>query len=507
MRISIPVVFSIVGLMGQSALAGASASTTKACQEISKALPSRVSFPLSISYYQEASEYWSTVLRDIKPACIVFPESALDVSAAVKILNNYPDVKFTAKSGGHDPNPGHSTVQDGVLISMSKISGTTYDRARNVAIVKPGGEWNEVIATLYKEGVTIVGGRLGIVGIGGFLLQGGISFLSSQYGLAADNVVGWEIVAANGTILNINAADRPDLAVALRGSGSQFGIVTQFTVRAYPIGKVWGGMRIYDGSKSAAIFKALHDFVPYNPEDKKAAIIVSNLFAIGGTRAFIMFYFYDGETPPTSGPFADFLKIGHIIDITKTQTYPELLKSNGFGASLLNSRISFRTLTLPYIPNNAAVYGEISDKMRDLTKSFLSNLFKLTSQCSVDFQPLSSIVGQHSEDRGGNAMGLTGSDPDRVILEIQCAWTDKNDDETFRQFSRDLTTWIDSRMPAWLGGQYPTGQGAYLPLFMNDAMSDQNVTGSYKDYAKFKALQLQADPNGVLRDRAGGFKY
>ncbi|EGX50845.1 hypothetical protein AOL_s00054g931 [Orbilia oligospora ATCC 24927] len=507
MHISNPIVFSIVGLMGQVAMGGASATATKACQEISKALPSRVSFPLSITYYNEAREYWSTVLRDLKPACVILPESALDVSAAVTILNKYPDVKFTARSGGHDPNIGHATVQDGVLISLGKISGTTYDRNRNVALVKPGGEWNEVIAALNKEGVTIVGGRLGIVGIGGFLLQGGISFLSSQYGLAADNVVGWEIVTANGTIINVNAADQPELAVALRGSGSQFGIVTQFTVRAYPIGKVWGGMRIYDESKADAIFKALHEFVPYNLQDKKAAIITTNIFAIGGTRAFIMFYFYDGETPPTTGPFADFLKIGSIIDITKTQTYPELLKSNGFGASLLNSRISFRTLTLPYIANNGAIYAEISDKMRDITKGFLSNPFKLTSQCSVDFQPLSSIVGQHTEARGGNAMGLTGSDPDRLILEIQCSWSDKNDDDIMRQFSIDLTNWIESRIPVWVGGEYGPAANVYLPLFMNDAMADQNVTGSYRDYAKFKALQLQADPQGILRTRTGGFKY
>ncbi|KAK6357613.1 hypothetical protein TWF718_001921 [Orbilia javanica] len=507
MHVSRFVVFSVVGLMAQPSLGWISASTLKACNEISKALPNKVSFPLSLTYYHEAGEYWSTVLRDLKPACIVLPESTLDVSTSVKILNKYPDVKFTAKSGGHDPNVGHATAQDGVVISMSKISGATYDRARNVALVKPGGEWNDVIAALNKEGVTIVGGRLGIVGIGGFLLQGGISFLSSQYGLAADNIVSWEIVAANGTIINVNAADQPDLAVALRGSGSQFGIVTQFTTRAYPIGKVWGGMRIYDDSKREAIFKALHDFVPYNPQDPKAAIIATNSFAIGGTRSFIMFYFYDGETPPTSGPFADFLKIGSILDITKTQTYPELLKSNGFGASLLNARISFRTLTLPYIASNPAIYGEISDKMRDITKDFLSNPFKLTSQCSVDFQPLSHIVGKHTEERGGNAMGLRGSDPDRVILEIQCSWSDKGDDETMRQFSRDLTDWIESKIPVWLGGQYGPATGVYLPLFMNDAMSDQNVTGSYRDYAKFKALQLQADPQGILRTRTGGFKY
>ncbi|KPM42450.1 hypothetical protein AK830_g4102 [Neonectria ditissima] len=495
-----------VSLLAQLALAAPGASTLKACKELSKALPGRVSLPLTINYYQEASEYWSTVLRDIKPACVVLPVSALEVATAVKVLNKYPDVDFTAKSGGHDPNPGHATVRDGVLISLSEIAGTVYDKNRNLAYLKPGGEWNDVISTLDKEGVTMVGGRLGIVGIGGYLLQGGISFLSSQYGLAADSIVGWELVTANGTIINVDAHDQPELAVALRGSGSQFGIVTKFTIEAHPIGKVWGGLRIYEDSKTEDIFKALHEFVPSNNKDQKAAIIVTNLFAVGSTRAFIIFYFYDGEKPPVSGPFADFLAIDSLIDITKTQTYPELLKFNGAGASLLNSRVSFRTATIPYIASNPKIYAKISNKMRDITKDYLKSPLHLSSQCSVDFQPLSSVVGKHTEARGGNAMGLTAADPDRVILEIQCSWSDEKDDEVMRQFSRDLTSWVERQVPVWLEGQ-DLSNGAYLPLFMNDAMADQNVTGSYRDYAKLKSLQLQADPEGILRTRTGGFKY
>ncbi|KAJ4245724.1 hypothetical protein NW762_013848 [Fusarium torreyae] len=283
------------------ASAAPSAASSKACQDISKAIPGRVSFPLTLDYKTESSEYWSTVLRDIKPACVVTAKSASDVSSAVKVLNKYPDVKFTAKSGGHDPNPGHATVRDGVLISLSELAGTTYDKAKKVAYIKPGGEWNDVAFTLGKEGVAVVGGRLGLVGVGGYLLQGGISFLSAQYGLAADSIIGWEMVTANGTIVNVDANTEPDLAVALRGSGSQFGIATQFTVQTYPIGNVWGGMRIYDESKTDDIYKALHEFIPHNNLDPKAAIIVTSIVAIGSSKAFIVFYFYDGEEPPTSG--------------------------------------------------------------------------------------------------------------------------------------------------------------------------------------------------------------
>lgn len=213
----------LVSSLAAGAFAAPSESTTKACNEISKALPKKVSLPYTINFNSESSGYWSTALREIKPACVISAKSAEDVSTAVTILNKYPDVKFAAKSGGHDPNPNHATAGDGVLISLSEMVGATYDAEKKIAYVKPGGEWNDVISQLNKDGVTIAGGRLGLVGVGGLLTQGGISFLSAQYGLAADNIVSWEMVNHNGTIVNIDVESQPDLAVALRGSGSQFG--------------------------------------------------------------------------------------------------------------------------------------------------------------------------------------------------------------------------------------------------------------------------------------------
>ncbi|SPJ84157.1 related to 6-hydroxy-d-nicotine oxidase [Fusarium torulosum] len=498
--------FLTPSLFAVTALAAPSAATTEACKEISKAIPGRVSFPFTINFDQQSREYWSTLLREIKPACVVTAKSSSDVSTAVTILNKYPDVKFAAKSGGHDPNPTHATVRDGVLISLSEMVGATYDSDKKVAYVKPGGEWNDVISALDKHGVAIVGGRLGLVGVGGLLTQGGISFLSAQYGLAADNIVAWEMVNWNGTIVNVNAETQPDLAVALRGSGSQFGIVTQFTIKAYPIGKVWGGTRVYDESKTEELYKAMHEFIPYSNEDPKAAIIVTSLILTGGSKLNLLFYFYDGEKPPTSGPFADLLKIKTTLSTTKTQSYPDLLKSNGAGVSLLNSRISFRTATIPYFASSSKVYKEIANKMSDITRVYFKNLRGLASQCSVDFQPLPAAIGKQTEKRGGNAIGFTARDPDRVLLEIQCAWIEKRYDDTVRQFSKDLTSWIEEKLPEWIE-EHGAPADTYLPLFMNDAMSDQNVTGSYKDYAKFKALQLEADPEGVLRERMGGFKY
>lgn len=93
---------------------------------------------------------------------------------------------------------------------------------------------------------------------------------------------------------------------------------------------IWGGMRIYDGSKAGEIFSALHDFVPDNAHDEKAAIILTDNLVVGGLELFIIFYYYEAPEPPTEGAFAKFLEIDSTTDLTKTRTYADLVRRKGF---------------------------------------------------------------------------------------------------------------------------------------------------------------------------------
>jgi hypothetical protein len=150
------------------------------------------------------------------------------------------------------------------------------------------------------------------------------------------------------------------------------------------------------------------------------------------------------------------------------------------------------------------MYSEVRDKLAQITAPFLTQ--HVTSQFSVDFQPLPSIVGAMSESKGGNAMGLSASDPNRVILEIQGSWLLPQDDAVAYDLSKQLTDWLDREVPKWLD-EAGMSKDMYMPLYLNDAAGDQPVMQSYKDYAKLKALQKQVDPNGLFSTRTGGFKY
>jgi hypothetical protein len=102
------------------------------------------------------------------------------------------------------------------------------------------------------------------------------------------------------------------------------GIVTQFTTKVYPIGEVWGGTRLYSADKASQIFDAYHNTFKAG-EDPKAALILSTFWTPFNIKFFIIFYFYDGPSPPKTGGFAQLLNIPHTTSNTGTKSYSDLV--------------------------------------------------------------------------------------------------------------------------------------------------------------------------------------
>jgi hypothetical protein len=131
-------------------------------------------------YVSATQRYWSAANAGNVPACVFLPESPTMVAYAVGVLNNYTTVPWAVKGGGHNPNVGFSSTNGGVLISFNNYASTTLD-SNNVAHVEAGARWGDALAALEPYGRAIVGGRLGDVGVAGYTLGGGLSFLSAQY--------------------------------------------------------------------------------------------------------------------------------------------------------------------------------------------------------------------------------------------------------------------------------------------------------------------------------------
>lgn len=127
--------------------------------------------PLTLSYNQEQTEYWSTASGALKPTCIIAPHTPEEVAAVVAVLNGNNET-FAVKSGGHSPNDWFASVDGGPLISTKNLNEVIFDPATETVRIGPGLRWDEVAAALDGTGYTAVGGRIGNVGVGGYLLGG-----------------------------------------------------------------------------------------------------------------------------------------------------------------------------------------------------------------------------------------------------------------------------------------------------------------------------------------------
>lgn len=195
------------------------------------ALPGKVSIPHTPNYDTE-NQYWSARQQELTPNCFVSPRSTGDVSKALKIIRKLK-APFTVKSGGHVPFPS-SNIDNGIVIDLVRLNGLQLSADKSIISVGPGNRWTAVAEFLDPEGLAVVGGRVGDIGVSGLTLGGGISWFSGKYGWACDNVHEYEVVLADGSVVEANVDQNADLYKALRGGGGpNFGIVTRFDFEVF----------------------------------------------------------------------------------------------------------------------------------------------------------------------------------------------------------------------------------------------------------------------------------
>ncbi|THV05591.1 FAD-binding domain-containing protein [Dendrothele bispora CBS 962.96] len=296
-------------LLSVAATVRAQNPAVTACSLLQQALPDVVAFP--------GSEAFADAIAHSKPTssqnstCSVTPTTAEQVSTILQIVGR-EDVRapFAIKAGGHADNLGHSSTT-GVQIALSGFTDISYDADSQTATFGPGLTWDEIYGHLQQFNITVVGGR--VIGVGvGLLLGGGYGWLSDQHGLASDNIVSLDLVLPNGTFVTVTEDAHPDLLFGLRGGLNNFGVVTSFTVKAYPLSSVWGGIINYAVEDDDRVAKALANFSLTN-EDTTSQIAAAYT-VIEGQNIWEVIFFHDGPTVPDAFlPFLDIPSISQNI--------------------------------------------------------------------------------------------------------------------------------------------------------------------------------------------------
>jgi FAD binding domain/Berberine and berberine like len=170
----------------------------------------------------------------ILPKAVGRPLGVRDVQGAVRWAIGH-GVQMRARSGGHS-YAGYSTLANGVVLDLSKMRSISVNKRAKTATVGAGAQLIDIYAGLASQGATIPAGSCPSVGVSGVTLGGGMGLAARAFGLTIDNLVGVQIVTADGTIRTVNRNTDPDLLWALRGGGGgNFGIVTQFMFNIHPV--------------------------------------------------------------------------------------------------------------------------------------------------------------------------------------------------------------------------------------------------------------------------------
>src|SRR4051794_20190943 len=160
-----------------------------------------------------------------QPALIVRPTSNEDVVRTIGFARAH-GMDLTIRGGGHS-GAGNAVAEGAVMIDLSRLDGVRIDPEARRAYVGGGASWAAVDAATAPHGLAVVGGTVSHTGVAGLTLTGGIGWLTAQQGLSCDNLVAATLVTADGRVIAVSEEAEPDLFWALRGAGTNFGVVTE----------------------------------------------------------------------------------------------------------------------------------------------------------------------------------------------------------------------------------------------------------------------------------------
>ncbi|MEF8901591.1 MAG: FAD-binding oxidoreductase [Halovenus sp.] len=183
--------------------------------------------------YTEARTVWNAMIEKY-PSLVVRPTGAADVIEAVDFARDH-DLLLAVKSGGHN-FAGTAVCDEGLVIDLSPMDAVRVDPHARRARVQGGATWADFDHEAQAHGLATTGGLVSTTGVAGLTLGGGQGYLARKHGLTIDNLVGADVVTADGDLVHASAEENPDLFWALRGGGGNFGVVTSFEFQLHEVG-------------------------------------------------------------------------------------------------------------------------------------------------------------------------------------------------------------------------------------------------------------------------------
>jgi FAD/FMN-containing dehydrogenase len=203
--------------------------------------------------YDESRTVWNAMI-DRKPALVARCLGVADVIACVQFAREH-NLLLCIKGGGHNI-AGLATADGALMLDMSLMRGVWVDTQGKVAHAQAGCLLGDVDRETQVYGLAAVLGFVSLTGIAGLTLGGGFGYLTRRCGWTSDNVVGLDVVTADGRLVHASSDENPDLFWGLRGGGGNFGVVSGIDYATYPLGpEVVGGLVAWPASEAAGVLE------------------------------------------------------------------------------------------------------------------------------------------------------------------------------------------------------------------------------------------------------------
>ena len=460
---------------------------------------SQVLLPDSEAYVASIESYWAVNSRQ-QPWCIVQPHSTQQVADIITTLGaagqGAGDWHVAIRSGGHSVD-GQNNINHGVTIDLSMMNGSSYDAETNLAKIQPGGRWRDGYANLHEQGVIGIGGRDGDVGVGGFFLGGGNTYFMGRHGFGCDSISNFEVVLANGSVVNANESANADLWKALRGGGSNYGVVTRYDLDAIPSKNVSYSFQVVTMEQTDAVIDATVEFTDL-PEEQSShdGLFVTYWTEFDDSPMLGAAVKVNTDNIANSTSFKSFNAIPSVANPSVSMTMPDAANSSQLEGG-------FRGLPWATMFKNDAGIARAAMKLYAQFTEEMQFRFGVASFSSrLILQPMATYYGDISNRRGGNVLGfdrytdnsllciyggfLKGDEADHAVLHGRLAKLAADTNAVARE----------------MGGERDF-------VYFNYADVSQDPLGSYgEENVRFmKEVARKYDPEGFFQKRvSGGFK-
>ncbi len=243
--------------------------------------------------YDEARKIHNAMI-DRRPALIARCAGVADVLSAVRFARDH-DLLASVRGGGHGM-PGFAVCDGGLMIDLARMKGIYVEPQQRTVRAEAGVTWGEFDHETQAFGLATTGGVVGSTGIAGLTLGGGHGFLMRRHGLACDNLLGMDLVSADGRWIRASATENAELFWGLRGGGGNLGVVTSFDYRLHSLGTMLAGMVIYPIGKAPAFLRLYREVTSIAPDELGSLVALGTL--PDGTQAAVLLAAY-------TGPIAD----------------------------------------------------------------------------------------------------------------------------------------------------------------------------------------------------------